>query len=154
MKKLMCLIAAMLVAGAVVAEDHLTVEVYNRSRAELDLNVGLALFDETSLTEAMYYLPSKEHNPKKVGPGEICEAKFLKPYTPKSINPSNCKMEFSIQYGESTLDKYQYSEQFEVEEEDPALPTERNKRLTIIVPEGSDSDTVKFRIDAGRHRYI
>jgi hypothetical protein len=52
----------------------------------------------------MYYLPSKEHNPKGVRAGKTCVTKFIKPCIPVGVNPTDCKMEFSIQYGESTLD--------------------------------------------------
>jgi hypothetical protein len=128
MKKLLCFIAVMLVAGAVVANEYFTVRVNNKSSVDLDLGVSLALFDETTPTRGTYYLPSKEHDPKKVGAGEICETKFIKPCIPIGVNPSNCKMEFSIQYGESTLHRCQFSKQFEVTL-DPVASTDR-ERLT------------------------
>ena len=54
-------------------------------------------------------------------------------------------MEFSIQYGESTLHRCQYSEQFEVTV-DPAASVDRD-RLTIVskVPA---PDVVEFTIEA------
>jgi hypothetical protein len=138
MKKLMCLIAAMLVAGAVVADDYIVVKTANNSEVNLSVDADLTLLDR-SITPArgLHYIPDSENSSKKVDARNSCEIKFHKPTVPVGFdlgNLGNYKMQVKILYGESSLHKFQYSEKFDVQVD--------RDRLTFA------SDVVDFTIEA------
>ena len=149
MKKLMCFIAVMLIAGAALADEYITAKVANNSEVNLSINADLTLLDR-SITPArgLHYLPDSENSSKKVDAGKSCEIKFRKPTMSVDFDPSNLdnyKMQVKILYGQSSLHRFQYSEKFDVQVD--------RDRLTIVT-EGSGSDAaVEFRIEAGEGPY-
>jgi hypothetical protein len=141
MKKLICFIAVMFIAGAVVAEEYITVRVTNESSVDLAINAGLTLLDRTkNPTRGLHYIPDSEKSSKKIDARKLCEIKFRKPTIPDYVDLGKCQMQIRIIYGESSLDAFQYSDKFDIQ-----VDREKPDRLTIV---SDKPDVVEFTIEA------
>ena len=135
MKKLMCFIAGMLVAGAVVADEYITANIANNSEVNLSINAGLTLLDRSiTPTRRLHYISDPERSSKRVDAGKSCEIKFRKPTVPDYVDLAKCQMQVKILYGKSSLHRFQYSMKFDVQVD----------RDELTIP----SDVVDFTIEA------
>jgi hypothetical protein len=135
MKKMLSIVGAMLIAGAVMAGEYVTVKIINESFVDLEAIASFRLVDlENSYSELNYVTSG---GGIKIVAQEQGKISLLKPMVKQGINLDRGQIIICIKYGKSTLSKSQYKT-FKVQK-DKELPN----TLTIA---SENPEEVEFTI--------